>query len=539
VTSAEPAETFDVAISGYGPTGQALASLLARRGHSVCVFERWPTLYGQPRLCTLDGEAARIIQAAGDIDAALRDSNPCRRYYLVNEDDKVLIDIDWSADHVCGYPLRISMHQPDVEDAMDEAARQRGAIIHQGWEVEAVEQDDAGVVVHARRKGTGAEAETCSILARYVVGADGANSSVRESLGVESERFPFRNAWLSIDALRKRKLPTFSGLSKDLRIPVVVCAPEGRTHASIPIGASRLRFEFLVDPDSEHDEQLRPEVGYQYLKEVHGLTEDDVEIYRQVIYPFAGRLANTWRVGRVFLAGDAAHLMTPFLGQGACSGLRDSINLAWKLDLVLRGLADEELLDSYQAERKDHVRGHVAGSDALGAMSCEPDPERAAMRDQAFLTGHAPPPPADPLLTTGVLSAGDSGEAVPPVGEVGPQGRVRYGGAEGRFDDVVGWGFQLITRGYLPGSTVEQELLDFLGEINGYAVGVDDDGADGVAADLDGAYGRFFDEHGIEGILLRPDFVVFGVIHSRDEVRPLLMDLREQIRGRVPTGAGR
>jgi 3-(3-hydroxy-phenyl)propionate hydroxylase len=539
VTSTEPAETFDVAISGYGPTGQALASLLARRGHSVCVFERWPTLYGQPRLCTLDGESARIIQAAGDIDAALRDSNPCRRYYLVNEENKVLIDIDWSADHVCGYPLRISMHQPDVEDAMDEAARKRGAIIHQGWEVEAVEQDEAGVIVHARHTKKDAEDETRSVLAKYAVGADGANSSVRESLGVESEQFPFRNAWLSIDALRKRKLPTFSGLSEDLRIPVVVCAPEGRTHASIPIGASRLRFEFLVDPDSEHDEHLRPEVGYQYLKEVHGLTEDDVEIYRQVIYPFAGRLANTWRVGRVFLAGDAAHLMTPFLGQGACSGLRDSINLAWKLDLVLRGVANEDLLDSYEAERKGHVRGHVVGSDALGAMSCEPDPERAAMRDRAFLDGHAPPPPADPVLTAGVLSGNDSGEATPPVGEVGPQGHVSYGGAEGRFDDVVGWGFQLITRGYSPAPSLDEELLDFLGEINGYAVGIADEVTDGVAADLGGAYGRFFDKHDIEGVLLRPDFVVFGVVRNRDEIRPLLEDLREQLRGKVTASAGR
>jgi 3-(3-hydroxy-phenyl)propionate hydroxylase len=527
----EPVETFDVAISGYGPTGQTLASLLARRGHSVCVFERWPTLYGLPRLCTLDGEAARILQAAGDIDEALRDSNPCRRYYLVNERDEVLLDIDWSTEHVCGYPLRISMHQPDIEDAMDAAARERGAVVYQGWEVDRVEQDADGVSVSAHAAGeSSGEPATRSVRARYLVGADGARSAVRKALAIDSEEFPFRNAWLSVDAIRKRKLPTFSGLSEDLRVPVVVCAPEGRTHASIPIGASRLRFEFLVDPDSAHDEHLRPEVGYQRLKEVHGLTDEDVEIYRQVIYPFAGRLANTWRVGNVFLAGDAAHVMTPFLGQGACSGMRDAINLAWKMDLVLKGQSPETLLESYELERKEHVRVHVAGSDALGAMSCEPDPERAAMRDEVFLSGQAPPPPPDPVLTAGVLHRDRDGALAAPVGDVGPQGQVRFNGAEGRFDDLVGWGFQLITRGYDPAAELDEDLSAFLAEVNGHAVGVADEAAPGIAADLDCAYARFFEEHAIEGVLLRPDFVVFGVVAERDDVRPLVADLRDQLR---------
>jgi 3-(3-hydroxy-phenyl)propionate hydroxylase len=533
-----PTQEFDVIVSGYGPTGQALASILARQGHSVCVLERWPELYGLPRLCTIDGEAARIIQAAGDVDAALVDSNPCRRYLLVNEAEQVLIDIDWTADHVCGYPLRISMHQPDIETAMDAAARERGATILQGWAVDGFDQDADGVTVHAHQEVDGVRTEK-TVRGRYLVGADGARSAVREALGVEREAFPFRNAWVSVDALRKRTLPTIAGVSEDLRVPVVVCAPEGRTHASIPIGASRLRFEFLVDPDSEHDEHLKPEVGYRYLREVHGLTQDDVEIYRQVIYPFAGRLATRWREGRVFLAGDAAHLMTPFLGQGACSGLRDSINLAWKLDLVLRGLSDETLLDTYEEERLPHVRGHVAGSDQLGAMACERDPEIAAGRDRFLLSGQAPPPPGDPVLTSGVLHREAGGAIVAPVGELGPQGRVRLDGREGRMDDVLGWGFQLILRDHDPASELDAAQLELLREVNGRGVGVGDTDRDGVAADLDGAYERFFAQHGIEGVLLRPDFTVFGVLHDRSDAPRLVDDLRAQLRVAAPQGAAR
>ena len=114
---------YDIAISGYGPTGLAAASLLAQRGHSVCVFERWPTLYGQPRIATIDGESARIIQAAGDAEFAFRNSAPRPRYLLANGEGKLLVDFDWSGDHVCGHPYRISLHQPDIEDAMDARAR--------------------------------------------------------------------------------------------------------------------------------------------------------------------------------------------------------------------------------------------------------------------------------------------------------------------------------------------------------------------------------------------------------------------------------
>jgi 3-(3-hydroxy-phenyl)propionate hydroxylase len=528
---------FDVVISGYGPTGQAAASLLARMGHSVCVFERWPSLYGLPRLCTLDGESARIVQAAGDPEVAFRNSNANKGYNLVNEAGDILIELDWDLDHVCGFPYRIAMNQPDIEDAMDERARALGAEINQGWEVTGVDQGEDTVEVTARERiqtdepgeddGPGA---TRTVKARYVIGADGARSAVREALGLEREDFGYRNAWLSLDAIRRRtQLPTIYG-AEDLRISIVVCAPEGRSKAIVPIGTERLRFEFLVDPHSDHTEDLDPAVGYRYLEEAYGLTEEDLELYRSVIYPFEGRLAKTWRQGNVFIAGDAAHLMTPFLGQGACSGLRDAINLAWKLDLVLRGVCPDELLDTYEEERLPHVTVHVAGSDALGRMACEPDPELAAKRDEMFLGGNAPPPPPDPVLEAGILHVEGEGPQLP-VGDVGPQAEVELRGKRGLLDDVIGWGFQLIGRDFDPLSLLDEDALDFLREIRAKGIGVGSEESEGVAVDTTGAYGRYFDEHDVVAVLLRPDFFVFCVARTTEDVPPLVDDLRAQLCG--------
>src|SRR5690606_24950397 len=116
-----------------------------------------------------------------------------------------------------------------------------------------------------------------------------------------------------------------------------------------------LRFTFEVHPDADNSHLLNKEAAHRLLLENHGLTADDVEVHRHAVFTFEGKLARTWRVGNIFLAGDAAHLMTPFLGEGGCSALRDAINLSWKLHLVLEGKADASILDTYETERTAHV----------------------------------------------------------------------------------------------------------------------------------------------------------------------------------------
>jgi 3-(3-hydroxy-phenyl)propionate hydroxylase len=527
---ASSAYDYDVVIVGYGPTGQACASLLARLGHKVCVYERWPTLYGLPRLIGFDAESARMLQAAGDVNVALRESYPIRRYVTYDRDMQPLVEYEWGDDHPCGYPIKTATYQPYIEDSVDEGARDRGVRVNTGWRVTGIDQDDDGVNVTAApwsKEEVGENlkpALTKTVRAKYVVGADGAKSIVRELLNFEREDFHYRDAWLSVDIERRECLPTKFLYGTSWQIAEV-----GNVIVVVPAGTKRMRFEFQVDPDGDHSALLHEDVAHKMLEERLGLTRREVEIVRLTIYPFAALLAREWRQDRVFLAGDAAHLMPPFLGEGAASGMRDATTLAWKLDLALRDLVDTSFLDTYQVERYPHVRHHVVVSVAIGEIVTERDPSVAEARNRELAKGDAPPPPADPILTTGVLLRGADGEPVTQAGELAPQGWVRLDGRTGRFDDVVDWGFHLVVRDTDPLELLDADQRAFLEEIRCKSVGVTIEEREGLATDITWMYDRYFDQYEVVAFLMRPDFYLFGTVTTLEDVPAMVDDLREQI----------
>jgi 3-(3-hydroxy-phenyl)propionate hydroxylase len=511
--------TCDVVVVGYGPTGLAATSLLSRLGHDVVAFERWPSLYGLPRLVNLDAEAARIVQASGDIEVALEESTPFERYYFRNAAGDTLVDMDWSGRHHCGYAAHLSMYQPHVEDAIDAAARERGADVRQGSEVIGFEQDDDGVTITARNQDGADEV----VRAAWVIAADGAGSTIRELLGVHREDLGMRSAFLNLDTMRKDGMAP-----KYMNAPTVTCAPP-RMHVVVPIGASRLRFELEVNEDDDPEELLKPETAWKMLREWHDLGPEDVEIYRQVIYEFDSKLADKWRHGRVLLAGDAAHLMPPFLGQGACSGLRDAINLSWRLDVILRGIVGPELLDSYEAERSPHVQTQILTSVGMGHMATESRPAEAKARDDAFLSGNAPPPPPDAVVSAGIIHRDADGEPLRPAGELGPQGVIELDGKRGRADDLTGWGFRLICDGMDPLSELGDDHHATLERLGVEVLAISGDLISSMPRDIEGHYREYFDGVGIQAVLVRPDFVVFGAAHSPAEVGELIDDLGGQL----------
>ena len=224
--------------------------------------------------------------------------------------------------------------------------------------------------------------------------------------------------------------------------------------------------------------------------------------------------------------------MPPFMGQGMCAGLRDDWNLAWKLNLVLDGKADDSLLDTYQLERRPHVSDVIDLSMSLGKVICIPDTQKAAERDEAFFSGTAPPPPAFPCLTDGILRRGADGAVQAPAGLLSPHGSVQTAGALGRFDDVVGLGFLLVSRNRDLDSALGADQRAFLDSLDARRIVIAASGAaaeTGVAIDLDGKFMPFMEQHGIQTMLVRPDFYVYGAVSLPGDVNALVDDLKTDL----------
>lgn len=527
---ADEAARYDVAVVGYGPTGLVAASMLGRAGYRVMVIERWPTPYGLPRLTHIDGETARIVQASGEIQRALRSAKAVDTYHYRDAAGDLLLELNWSG-RACGYPAHISIYQPDIEDAVE--ARAKGypnVTVLRGWEVDTLKQDEQGVTLSAHPRRGGQDAQWTDapreFRVRYVIGADGANSFVRRTLGIERSDFGYNERWLNLDSENKRDLGAACALT------TIYCDP-ARAYMHMPIGTRRTRFELRVLPGEETADWEQEDAGWRWLHERYGLGPDDLKLLRHVVYTFETRIAERWREGRVFLAGDAAHTMMPYMGQGACSGMRDGINLAWKLDLVLSGRASEDLLDSYEAERRPHVTAITQMSLFLGQVVNEDDLDKVAQRDAAFRAGQVPPMPPFPRIEHGVLGRGRDGGLAAATGAPAPQGRVRQGAAEGCLDEVIGYGFQLVAREH-PARHLDESQLRFLEQLGcRYAVlSVDGAGRDAVV-DLDGDQQAFLDAHGIQAYLSRPDFAVFGSVATLDDLGALVDDLRRQLHWRA------
>lgn len=500
-------ESYDVAIVGYGPTGLVAASMLGAMGHRVVVVERHPALYGLPRLTHIDGETARIVQAAGDVDTALRDAQALDSFRYLNAHGEVLVNLPWGGES-SGHPAHISMYQPDIEEAIDASIQERPNVTRLlGWEATSLRMASDEVVLTARQVWSGGakavSGREIEIRAGFLLAADGANSFVRGALEIDQFDFGVDEHWLNIDTRTRR------ALADRFNYTMLFCDP-ARPHMFMPIGRKRQRFEFAALPGEDKDVLESADWAWRWLGETHGLGPDDVEIIRQVLYPIKAKLADSWSSGgRVFLMGDAAHTMPPTMGQGACSGMRDAINLSWKLDLVLRGRAPAHLLTTYEVERRPHVKAIIEGSIALGEVAYTMDPERAAARDAAFLSGSMPPPPPFPTLETGVIQTDEAGRPTGNAGTVAPQGVVAIpGGPSGRFDDVFGQGFKLVARVGADGLlSPEQEA--FLVQI-GCTVHTLVPGEARSFRDESGTYARYLEDVGADLLISRPDFVVFG-----------------------------
>jgi 3-(3-hydroxy-phenyl)propionate hydroxylase/flavoprotein hydroxylase len=515
-TPVQEQSPYDIVQVGYGPVSQVLALMLARQGHRIAVVERWKEPYTLPRAVCVDHEAARILHAIGLGEGLARVSHPAPRYEWFNADWEELLSIDWSKDSVSGGPEVNFVHQPSLEaEVRAEVRRQPDVALHLGWELTGFTDHGDHVEVALRRcVGEAEGARTRTLRTGYLVGTDGANSLVRETLGIPSEDRGFQADWLIAD------MKLHPGVALDIPDCGQYCNPARPTTivpGGIEGGQVCRRWEFMRLP-GESPEALRDRDNVWRLL-TPWVRPDQAELVRHAIYTFRSLVADTWRRGRVLLAGDAAHVMPPFMGQGMCAGIRDAWNLSWKLDAILRGRADDALLDSYTAERKPHVSAVIDASIYLGRIICIADPAEAAERDRKFKSGEAEPPPPFPHLTSGLLARGADGAPALMAGLLSPHGRVRWRGREGRWDEVVGLGFGVVVRGAEPADLLRPDQLRDLEALGAHVGGITTEPRSattaskprgGLVLDVEGKYGDFLDAHGAAGMITRPDFYVFG-----------------------------
>ena len=492
----------DVAIIGAGPVGLLAALLIGQRGFSVAVYERWPTFYPLPRACTIDHEAIRLLQDAGLaaefqalIDPVI---GPDRPYRFLDRLGDTLLQIDWNRPGASGWAQANGFFQPDLEQMLVRRIEALPNVrMFRGWELAEIDEVTDRVTLcftdpEDRRAPRSADA-------RYVIGADGARSRVREALGIGQFDLGFSYDWLVVDVVPQEERVWH---------PYVVqhCDPL-RPTTLVNSGPGRRRWEFMRLPGETIEELNTADAAWRLLAR-WDIRPDNARLERHAVYTFRGSWADRWQTERIFLAGDAAHLMPPFLGQGLCSGMRDAMALSWRLTAVLGGDASDAVLESYGLERTGHVQEIIRQAVEMGRIICMLDPGEVAARDERMKAALRNPalavqPPPEPRLGDGGAYRADD----PHAGYLSVQGRVRRDGREGLFDDVVGKGWQLLLR-----TGAGASKLDGLppGVVRRLSPVVASFGEGGDTTDLDGTYARWFDRLRADAVLVRPDFYVFG-----------------------------
>jgi hypothetical protein len=261
--------------------------------------------------------------------------------------------------------------------------------------------------------------------------------------------------------------------------------------------------------DSELDFQKENQPERVWHRAARYLRPDDAELIRVATYTFRSLVARSWRVGRVLLAGDAAHQIPPFLGQGMCSGIRDAQNLAFKLDLVLRG-GRPDLLDSYQRERDPHLRAVIERGIELGRVQTVRDPVIAAQRDRHLIAaraaGQLPAKIRLPGLTDGYLAT----HSGPGRGELSVQGIVDDGTGPNRLDSIVGHEFHLLVSAAVLPELERGGTTAALRAAGVTVVGLANQPGTEAVVDVNGTYEAWFAEHRCVAVAVRPDFYVYG-----------------------------
>jgi len=498
---------YDLLIVGCGPVGAVAANLAGAAGLSTCVVERAEGVFDLPRAIHFDAHVMRILQQAGVADEVLPATRVWKRSTFYGADGEPIRVHDWAQRRLLGWDAHYLFYQPELETTLRQRLARRDDVdVRLATEVIAVQQDEDSVSARIRDRATGTGDQ---LHARYLLATDGAASFVRAQQGIALIDLGFDQPWMVIDLLTERELgrPDESEMFCDPRRPATRIPGPGRHH----------RWEFMLLPCESPEEIQRPASIEALLRP--WVTIDEVQILRAAVYRFHALVADRWRDGRVFLAGDAAHQTPVFLGQGLCHGIRDVQNLIWKLAAVLRGGPADVLLDSFEAERRPHVETIIAMAVAAGRDICMLDPAAAGERDARMrreaAAGRLPRTTFQgmPPLQGGLFARHGAGELF-------PQPRVRTSdGRTALMDDVVGTAPALVGG---PGSA--GELARLAARLGAAMVTLAGEGS-GFQATEPAAVERWIGERGGTIAILRPDRYVHAIVDDHAEAGDAVREL--------------
>ena len=514
MTTGAPNETvaYDVAIVGFGPSGAVAAGLLGARGIRTFVCDRANDVYDKPRAIALDHEITRLFQNMGVSEQIKPFLEPFTDSVFYGVDGQVIKRMSTVAEP---FPLAhtpsVVFTQPPVERILRaHAASFPSVTIALGQQLMDLSQDEVGVSLQLQDD----KGQPSKVRARYLIGSDGASSTVRTLVGIALEDLGFDEPWLVVDVLVNEQ-----GMSKLPATSVQYCHPE--RPATMVIGPGRhRRWEISINTGEDPEQIATPEGTWKLL--APWLSPADGELWRQASYRFHALVAEDWRKGNVFIVGDAAHQQPPFLGQGMCQGVRDVNNLCWKLASVLKGAAPDSLLDSYTPERKGHVTALTTRIKAIGKIIGERDVAKARARDAHLLDecgGVVKPVPrqdVQPPLQDGLLSA----RIHPKRGTIFPQPWLLMAtGERRRMDDAVGTGWRVVLSAH-----ASQDMRQAATVSSGMAARVIQLGTPELT-EVDGLLAKWFTESETLAAIVRPDHYVYGVCQNPDEMREQLSAL--------------
>lgn len=519
---------YDIVIVGYGPSGVTAANLALMQGLSVALIEKDTDIFPRQRAISCDDEVMRTFQAIGLVGPVRATMHEGVTSKFVTSKGKELLSLASSVTHN-GYHQRNFFHQPYLEAELRKGIARfpDKAQLFLGYEAQSVLNGANSAIVTVMSTTDGS---TTEIEGRYVFASDGGSSTIRKSLGIPMEGTSLPDPWYDVQGETVSKVPgsPYFKFICDTQRPGVDCPCPGGMH----------RYEWRMNHGETADQMSTDFWGIvnRLSRQANAnpnitIDEKTLDVQRTWEYTFHVRRAGQWRIGRVFLLGDAAHMMPAFAGAGMAAAIRDTINLVWKVKAVLDGRATEDLLDTYQAEREPHVAAITKYAEKLGRIVQVKNPVVASLRNIYYRTiRHIPGLKAYTNSMKGKPVPGfQTGFVARPQHQNTPVGRTfpnyDVGTENGRMllDDFVGHDFCIYGLNADPRSLLTAEQVTawekwgarFITIKTGTLVVGKDEIGDAV-----GRLWEWFQVYGAKLAIVRPDRIVYGIDSDQVDLSP-------------------